>query len=89
MRQHGGEKLDRDITRQQPVAVLGEGRGVPHRVVDAEADEPAEQQVELNPFDQLPFRADRVERLQQKGAQQTFRRDRFPAERRIQRVELR
>ena len=30
---------------QQPVAVLGEGGGIPYRVFDAEPDKPAEQQV--------------------------------------------
>jgi hypothetical protein len=34
----------------------------------AEACEPAERQVELDPFDQLALRTDRIERLQQ-GAQ--------------------
>jgi hypothetical protein len=29
-----GEKLGRHITFQQPAAVLGEGGGVPHRVLD-------------------------------------------------------
>ena len=36
-----------------------------HRIVDAKPDEPAVQQVELQPFHQLAFRADCVERLQQ------------------------
>ena len=88
VRQHRGEKLGRHLALQQPVAVLGEGRGVPHRVLDAEPDKPAEQQVVVDPLDQLPLRADRIEGLQQQGPQQPLRRDRLPAERRIQRVEL-
>ena len=54
-----------DVTLQQPVAVLGEGCGIPHRVLDAEADKPAKQQIIVDPLDQLPLRADRLERLQQ------------------------
>ncbi len=73
---------------QQPVAVLSEGRGVPHWVLDPEPDKPAKQQVVINPLDQLPFRADRVERLQQQRAHQPLRRDRLPAERRIELGEL-
>ena len=69
MGHHGGKELHRDLARQQPVAVLREGRGVPHRIVHAETDEPTEQQVELDAFDQLALRADTVECLQQKGAQ--------------------
>jgi hypothetical protein len=51
---------------QQPVAVLGEGCGIPHRVLDAE---PAKQQIIVDPLDQLPFRADRIQRPQQQRAQ--------------------
>jgi hypothetical protein len=42
-------------------------------VVHAKADEPAEQQVELDPLHQLPLRADRVESLQQQRPQQAWR----------------
>ena len=89
LRQHAGQELHRHLALQQPVAVLGEGGRIPHRIVDAKADEPAEQQVELDPLHQLALRADRVERLQQQRPQQPLRRDRLPAERRIKRVELR
>ncbi len=64
MGHHGGKELHRDLTRQQPVAVLREDRGVPHRIVNAEIDEPAEQQVQLDALDQLALRADTVECLQ-------------------------
>ena len=53
--QHRGQELQSHVALQQAVAVLGEGRGVPYRVIHAEADEPAEQQVELDPLDQLPL----------------------------------
>ncbi len=35
MGHHGGQKLHRDLARQQPVAVLGERRRIPYRVIDA------------------------------------------------------
>jgi hypothetical protein len=54
--------------------------------VTTKADEPAEQQVELDPLDQLAFRADRIKRLQQQAAQQALWRDRFPPKWRVQRV---
>jgi len=42
------------------VAVLGEGGGIPRRVLDAERDKPAKQQIIVDPLDQLPLRADRL-----------------------------
>ena len=68
LRQHRREKLGCHIPLQQPVAVLGEGCGIPHRVLDAEPDKPPKQQIVVDPLDQLPLRADRVERLQQQRA---------------------
>jgi hypothetical protein len=62
--------------------------GIPHRVLDAQPNKPAEQQIVVDPLNQLPFRADRIKRLQQQGAQQPFRRDRLAAERRIELLEL-
>jgi hypothetical protein len=70
-------------------ALTSEGGGIPHWIIDAKADEPAEQQVELDALDQLALRTDRVERLQQQRPQQTLRRDRFTSDRRTKRVELR
>jgi hypothetical protein len=43
--EHSSEELARDLPAQQPVTVLGEYRHVPHQIVDAETDEPAEQQL--------------------------------------------
>ncbi len=80
--------MSRHIAVQQPIAVLGESCGIPHRILDAEPDKPAKQQIIVDPFDQLPFRADRIERLQQQRAHQPLRRDRLPAERRIELFEL-
>lgn len=61
---------------------------VPHRLVDPEAHEPAEQKVILGPLHQLPLRADRVEGLEQHRAGQHPRRDRGPAHAGTQRGEL-
>ncbi len=42
---HLGEESLRHIGSQQPIAVLGEHRMVPHRIVHAQAHEPAKQKV--------------------------------------------
>lgn len=58
--QHRRQKLGSDIAFQQPVAVLREHRLVLDRIVDANSDEPAEQQILIQPLHQKPFRADRI-----------------------------
>jgi hypothetical protein len=58
-----------------PVAILAERAGIPHRRIHRQADKPAEQQVVIQLLNQLPFRADRVERLRQQRPQQLFGRD--------------
>jgi hypothetical protein len=65
LRQHRGKELLRHLAREQPVAVLREYRGFPYRVLNAQSDKPAEQQIVINPLDQLPLRADRIEGLRQ------------------------
>jgi hypothetical protein len=86
--EHGGEELRRDLAAQQPVAVLGEYGDIPNRIVDAEANEPAEQQIVIELLHQLPLGTHRIERLQQQRPQQLLRRDRRPADRRIDRREV-
>ena len=78
LRQHGAQELGRDLAFEQPVAVLGEHRHVPDRIVDPKPDEPAEQQIVVELLHQLALRSDRVERLQQQRPQQLLRRDRGP-----------
>ena len=63
---------------RQPVAVLGENRRRSNRVVHAEPDKPAQEQVAVHLLDQLPFRPDRQQDLDQAGAQQSLRRDLRP-----------
>jgi hypothetical protein len=52
LRQNRSEKLRGDIAFEQPVTVLGEGCRIPHRVLDAEPDKPAEQRIMVEPLDQ-------------------------------------
>ncbi len=86
--QHRAEKLGCDLAVQQPVAVLRKGRVIPHRIVHTEPDEPAEQQIELQPLHQLTLRANRVERLQQHRPQQHLGRDRRPTQPGIKRRKI-
>jgi hypothetical protein len=83
------KKLLRHLAVEQPVTVLREHRVVPHRLVHAQANEPAEQQVVVDLLDELALRTDRVERLQQQRPQHILGRDRRTARGRIQLVELR
>lgn len=79
VRQDRRHHLPRHLRRQQPVAVLGEHRCDPHRVVDAQCNEPAEQQVIIHLLHQLPLGPHRVEDLQQARPDQPLGRDRGPA----------
>jgi hypothetical protein len=56
---------------------------IPNSIVDAEPDEPAKRQIEVEPLHQLSLGADREERLQKHRTQQLLRRDRRASERRI------
>jgi hypothetical protein len=53
----GPEQGHDGIVFDQPVAVLAEHRGHPHRIVHRQPDESAEQQVVLGLFHQLPLGA--------------------------------
>jgi hypothetical protein len=46
---------------------------IPDHIINADADKPAEQEVELQPLHQLPLRPDRIERLQKHRAQKASR----------------
>jgi hypothetical protein len=87
-RQYRREELGRDVTLQQPVAVLREHRMVPGYVVNADSDEPAKQKVVFQPLHQKSLRADRIERLQQHRPEQLLRRDRRSPHRRIKHCKL-
>ena len=89
MVQQPGHEFLKDVASLQPFAVLGERRGIPHRVVWREPDEPAIQQIIVELFDQLAFRADAVKGLQQQRAQQLLRGNRGAAFARIKPPETR
>ena len=88
VRQDRGHDLARHVGGQQPVAVLAEHRGDPDRVVDAEPDEPPEQQVVIHLLHQLPLRADREQDLEKARPDQALRRDGGAAEVGVERIEL-
>src|SRR5687768_2336031 len=46
---------------EEAIAILGKGRRIPHGIVQAQADEPAKQQVVLELLDQQPLAPHRVE----------------------------
>src|SRR5947209_8261732 len=87
LRQHGCQELRRDLALQQPVAVLGESRVIPDRIIYPKSNKPAEQQVELQALHQLALGADSVEGLQQHRPKQLLRRNRWPPKIRIKRRE--
>src|SRR5215475_10109283 len=74
-----GQKLPCHVCFKQPIAVLREHCRNPYRLVHAETNEPAVEQVVVELLHQLPLRADGIERLQQERPQQSLRRDRRPA----------
>ena len=74
VRQDRRQELARHVRGQQPVAVLGEHRRHPDRIVNAKPDKPAEHQVILHLLHQLPPGADREQ--DQARPDQPFRRDR-------------
>ena len=76
LRQNRAQELGGDVALQQAIAVLGKRRVIPHRIVNADPHEPAEQKIELQPLHQLPLRADRIERLQKHRPQKLLGRDR-------------
>lgn len=84
---HLGEEGFDHRVGEQPVAVLGEHRVVPHRIVDGQPDEPAKQQVVAHLFHQLPLGAHRVEHLEQQRPHQLLRGDRLAPGVGIDRIE--
>ena len=79
VRDHAIEERVRDVAGEQALAVLGEDGGIPDGIVHLEPDEPTEQQVIVELFHQQALAADRVQHLQQLGAQELLRGDRWSA----------
>ena len=88
LRQEGSQKRSCNITRQKPVSVLRERRVIPHRIVDPNADEPAEQKVVLQPLHQLALRSDRIESLQEHRSKKLLRRNGWPTDARVKRCKI-
>ncbi len=75
---HLGEEPLGHTRSQQPIAVVREHRMVSHRIVHAQAHEPAKQKVVVDLLHQQSLRVNRVEHLQKKRSQNIFRRNRRP-----------
>ena len=75
-----------NVPVEQPVQILRKGRRRLHRIIQAQTDEPAEQQVVVQLLHQLPLTSDRVQRLEQEGTQQLLWQDRGPTEVHIHRA---
>src|SRR5262245_51728068 len=88
MTQHSFQELACNISVQQAVAVLREGRVVPNRIVDSQPDEPAEQQIVIDLLHQLALRAHGIKRLQKRGTQQPLWRNRLPTGALVELLEL-
>ena len=88
LRYHRGQQLGGDVALQKPLAVLRKRRVIPGPIVNADADKPTKQKIELQPLHQLPLRPDRIERMQQHRPQQLLRRNRRAAYSGIERREL-
>src|SRR6266550_654790 len=86
--QYPGKELFGDVAAQQPVAILGEGGGIPDAVIHIQTHEPAEEHVVIEFFPQQSFAAHAVEHLQQQRSQQLLRRHRRPSLPRVKLVEL-
>ena len=76
---HAPQQLPGHLRLDQPVAVLGEARVIPDRLIDRQSHEPAKQQVVVQLLAQEPLAADRIQYLQRRGSHQTLRRDRRTA----------
>jgi hypothetical protein len=77
------------LVLQQPALVLRERGVIKSRFVRVQIEEPAKQQIVLQPLAELPLRANRVECHQHLCHQQPLRRNRRPAVRRVDLVEVR
>ena len=63
MMEQSRHELLEHLTRLKSFAVLGERRRIPDRIVRRQTDKPSIQQVIVQLLDQLPLRADAIQRL--------------------------
>lgn len=87
--QHRAEERLRDVPREQAIAVLGEDRRHPNRIVRREPDEPAVEQIVIQLLHELPLAPNGVEYLQQERAEELLGRNRGATDGRIQRLKAR
>jgi hypothetical protein len=85
---HRLQQALRHLALHQTASILGIDRGVPHLVVQVQADKPAEQNVVIQLLHQLRFAPDRIQNLQQQRAHQPLRRNRPSSAPRIERLEV-
>src|SRR5208282_5181592 len=78
-RYHGAEKLARHIVLKQPCPITAKAGVVEARFVPVQIQEPAEQQVIIQLLAEHSLAAHCIKRHQQRGFQQSLRRDRGPA----------
>jgi hypothetical protein len=86
-REHFCEERIGDVAREQAVPVFGKRGRVPHRIVHAEAHEPAVEHAVIELLDQQSLAPNAVQHLQQQCPEELLGRDRGPARRRIQAIE--
>jgi hypothetical protein len=80
----GREERLRDVPPQQTLPVLGEHGHIPDRGVEAQSHEPSIENVEVQLLHELPLAPDRVQRLEQQGAEELLGRDGRPPDLRVQ-----
>src|SRR5450631_494176 len=77
-----------DVAVEEALAVLGKHRYVPYSVVHVETKEPAVEHIVIELLHHHPLAANRIEYLQQQRSQETLRRNRWPASKRVDFSEL-
>src|SRR5450631_2557390 len=77
-----------DVAVEEALAVLGKHRYVPYSVVHVETKEPAVEHTVIELLHHHPLTANRIEYLQQQRSQETLRRNRWPASKRVDFIEL-
>ena len=86
--QHLAEESTGNAFIEQTVTVLRETAVIPDLVIHVQTDKPAIEEVVVNVLHKLPFRTNRVQRLNQAGAQQTLGRNRRAAGLGVQHLEV-
>src|SRR5450755_615624 len=86
--EHCEKELLGDVTVEEALAVLGKHRYVPYSVVHVETNEPAVEHIVIELLHHHPLTANRIEDLQQQRSQEALRRNRWPASKRVDLIEL-